>query len=223
LVISAVIGHVRRGLLVVVDILTVIGGGIAGSALTYVSTWVRERRRTNDAYRAPQRVAIADIVEATYELTLRIQAFRDVCEELTKESEGKAFREIPGAKQEEVSDQTQRALLGVGRAFHVGRLTVVDAECYEAMGEAFNNFAKLRSALQGTAELTPTPDNMRESVRSIVWSTEELNADVVKLVFVGQKRLSPVQTWSNRRRRAEVRKRLEAKYFDPSENINRVV
>jgi hypothetical protein len=183
----------RIGFPVMVDILTVIGGGIAGSALTYGLTWVRERRRTNDAYRAPQRVAIADIVEATYELTLRIYSFRDVCEELAKQSEGKDFREIPDAQQEEVSDQTKRALLGVGRAFHAGRLTIVDAKCYEAMGEAFNNFAKLQSALQGVAEMTPTPDNMREKVRSIVSSTEALNADVVSLVYAGQKRLSPVQ------------------------------
>ncbi len=205
-----------------VDILTVIGGGIAGSALTYGLTWVREHRRTNDAYRAPQRVAIADIVEATYELTLRIYAFRDVCEELAKESEGKTFRQIPDAEQEDVSHQAKRALLGVGRAFHAGRLTVVDADCYEAMGEAFNNFAKLQAALEGTAELTPTPDNMRDKLRSIVSSTEALNKDVVRLVYAGQKRLSPVQTWWNKRRRTKVRKRLEAKYFDPSRNINRV-
>jgi hypothetical protein len=206
-----------------VAILTVIGGGIAGGLLSYGLTWVREWRRTNDAYRAPQRVAIGDIVTATYELTLRVHAFRDVCEELAKQSEGKDFREISDAELEEVSDQTKRALLGVGRAFHVGRLTVVDAECYEAMGKAFNNFAKLRSALQGVGEITPTPDNMREKLRSIVSSTEGLNRDVVNLVFVGQKRLSPVQTWRNKRRRAQVRKRLEAEYFEPLECINQVL
>ena len=67
-------------------ILTVICSGIAGSAFTYGLTWVRERRRTNDAYRAPQRVAIGDIVAATYELTLRVYALRDVNEELAKDS-----------------------------------------------------------------------------------------------------------------------------------------
>ena len=71
-------------------------------------------------------------------------------EELAKESEGKTFRQIPDAEQEGVSRQDKRALLGVGRAFHAGRLTVVDADCYEAMGEALNDFAKLQAALEGT-------------------------------------------------------------------------
>lgn len=191
-------------------ILPVICGGIAGSALTYGLTWVREHRRTNDAYRAPQRVAIGDIVAAVYELTLRVHAFRDVFEELASES-----REISGAELNEVSDQTNRAMLGVGRAFHVGRLTIVDAECFEAMGEAFNNFGKLRTELQGVRELAPTADNMREKVASIVSFTQGLNRDVVALVQAGQKDLSPVQSWRNKRRREEVRKRLEAKYFEP--------
>jgi hypothetical protein len=200
------------------SILTVILGGVAGSVFTYGFTWVREQRRTNDAYRAPQRVAIGDIVAATYELTLRVYAFRDVNEELMKESEGKEFRKVSDAELDEVSEQTNRALLDVGRAFNVGRLTIVDAECYEAMGEAFNNFAKLRTALQGVGEVTPTADNMREKIGSVVSFTEGLNRDVVALVKVGQNRLSPVQTWRNKRRRKQVRKRLEATYFELPKN-----
>jgi len=52
---------------------------------------------------------------------------------------------------------------------------------------------------------------------SIVSFTEGLNRDIVALVEAGQKHLSPVQTWRNKRRREEVRKRLEAKYFKPSQ------
>ncbi|AYJ06359.1 hypothetical protein MAA44156_03430 [Mycobacterium avium subsp. avium] len=48
-----------------------VGGGVFGAAVTYGLTWVRERRRTLDAYRAPQRQAIGDIVAATHELMLR--------------------------------------------------------------------------------------------------------------------------------------------------------
>jgi hypothetical protein len=202
-----------------VSILNVICAGIAGSGFTYGLTWVREQRRTHDAYRAPQRVAIGDIVAATYELTLRVYAFRNVTEELAKESEGKKFRKISGAEIHEVSDQANRAVLGVGRAFHVGRLTIVDAECYGAMGDAFNNFAKLQTALRGVGELTPTADNMRAKTTSVVSSTEVLNRDVVALVGAGQKHLSPVQTWRNKRRREEVHKRLEAKYFEPSQKL----
>ena len=128
----------------VATILAVIGAGIAGSALTYALTWLRESRRTKDSNRAPQRAAIAEIVEATYELTLRVFAFRDACEERARQGEGKTFRRVSDAELEELTNQAQRALFGVGRAFHIGRMTVVDAECYEAMAAAFNNFSKLQ-------------------------------------------------------------------------------
>jgi hypothetical protein len=135
----------------VATILTVIGAGIAGSALTYALTWLRESRRTKDSNRAPQRAAIAEIVEATYELTLRVFAFRDACEERARQSEDKTFRRVSDAELEELTKQAQRALFGVGRAFHIGRMTVVDADCYEAMAAAFNNFSKLQGALEGVA------------------------------------------------------------------------
>lgn len=196
-------------------ILTVIGGGIVGSALTYGVTWLRESRRTKDANRAPQRAAIAEIVEATYELTLRIFAFRDAYEERARQSEAKAFRTVSDAELEELTDEAMRALFGVGRAFQIGRLTVVDAECYEAMAAAFNDFSKLQGELERVAEMAPTERNMREKMGSIVLFTGGLNRDTVALVKAGQKRLSPVQTWWNKWRREEVRKRLEAKVFLP--------
>lgn len=52
----------------------IVGGGIAGSSLTYALTWFRERRRLTDAYRAPQREAVAGILSAVYELQIAIQA-----------------------------------------------------------------------------------------------------------------------------------------------------
>jgi hypothetical protein len=201
--------------LFVATILTVVGAGIAGSALTYGLTWLRESRRTKDGYRAPQRAAIGEIVEATHELTQRVFAFRDACEERVRQSEGKTFRKISDAELKEATNEAKRALFGVGRAFHIGRLTVVDAECYEAMGVAFNNFSKLEGALEGIAELAPTAADMREKMASIVLFTGVLNRDMVMLVKAGQKRLSPVQTWWNKWRRVEVRKQLDARHFQP--------
>ena len=87
------------------------------------------------------------------------------------------------------------------------------------MGAAFNNFSKLQGALQGVAERAPTAANMREKMASIVLFTGGLNRDMVTLVKAGQKRLSPVQTWWNKRRREEVRKKLEAKHFLPPHKI----
>jgi hypothetical protein len=63
--------------------------------------------------------------------------------------------------------------------------------------------------------MAPTERNMREKMGSIVLFTGGLNRDTVALVKAGQKRLSPVQTWWNKWRREEVRKRLEAKVFLP--------
>jgi hypothetical protein len=40
-------------------------GGVAGAALTYVLTSWRERCRTQDAYRAPQRRAIGGVVDSS--------------------------------------------------------------------------------------------------------------------------------------------------------------
>jgi len=48
-----------------------VGGGVFGAAVTSGLTWVRERRRTLDAYHAPQRQAIGDIVADTHELMVR--------------------------------------------------------------------------------------------------------------------------------------------------------
>jgi hypothetical protein len=137
-------------------ILPVICGGIAGSLVTYGLTWVRERRRNDGAYRAPQRIAIGDIVAATHELTLHVHAFRDVCDEFTRRTEGREFREISEAELNEVSNQTRRALLGVGRAFHVGRLTIVDAECFEAMGMRSATSPSSRPCCRGSGNRRPT-------------------------------------------------------------------
>jgi hypothetical protein len=79
----------------VATILTVIGAGIAGSALTYGLAWLRESRRTKDANRAPQRAAIGEIVEATYELTLRVFAFRDACDETASRAQVRRSAKYP--------------------------------------------------------------------------------------------------------------------------------
>lgn len=193
---------------------TVVGGGLVGSGLTYGLTWVREHRRTNDAYRSPQRVAVGDIIEASYEMTLRVLAFRDVMEEMAKE-----IRDVSDAEANEAQNQVGRAFVDVNRAFYVGRITIVDAECFEAMAEAYNNFAKIEKALEGVGELAPTVGNVLEKINDIVSLTRGLNKDVVKLVKAAQEHLSPVQTWRNKRRRAKVRERLEAKYFPPVSQV----
>jgi hypothetical protein len=51
-------------------------------------------------------------------------------------------------------------MLGVDRAFNVGRLTIVDAECFEAMGIAYNEFVKVKDAFSDFGTLQQTPANI---------------------------------------------------------------
>ena len=72
-----------------------IGGGVLGSAVTYGLTWVREHRRTLDAYRAPQRHAIGEILAAAHEFQLRLLEWRRVMSDLTEEMRADRTDNLP--------------------------------------------------------------------------------------------------------------------------------
>jgi hypothetical protein len=127
--------------------------------------------------------------------------------------EGKVLEETAHSYLDKLGDQPNRALFAIGAAFNVGRITVVDAECYEAMRKAFNNFAQLQKELKGVGEVEPIATNLRPRVASMRKYTADLNKGIFSLVKAAQEHLSPVQTWRNKRKRIEVRKRLEATYF----------
>jgi hypothetical protein len=192
---------------VLLGILSVVGGG----CVSYGLTWRRENRRTSDAYRAPQREAIAGILSAGYELQLAVQAVSEMHELVTGWQQGTVSQETANTALDDLGDRAHRAVLGVGTAFNVGRITIVDAESYEAMGRAFNEFANVQDALGKIG--SPTAANMGGHVEELRARTRKLNEDIFALVKAGQDNLSPVQTWRNKRKRAEVKKRLEATYF----------
>jgi hypothetical protein len=192
---------------VLLGILSVIGGG----GVSYGLTWRRENRRTEDAYRTPQREAIAGILSAGYELQLAVQAVSEMHELVTGWQQGTVSQETADTAVDNIGDQAQRAVLGVATAFNVGRITIVDAEGYEAMGRAFNEFVNVQDALGKIGP--PTATNMGGHVEELRARTRKLNEDIFALVKAGQDNLSPVQTWRNKRKRAEVKKRLEAEYF----------
>jgi hypothetical protein len=197
-----------------VSLLSVFGGGVAGSGLTYGLTWLRERRRTTDAYRAPQREAVAKILSSGYELQLAVNRSCEAFDLAADWQEGKVSRARANLALDSVGNQISEALVsGVGLAFNVGRITIVDAECYDAMGRAFNEFAKLKEALRGVGELEPTAANLRPLTESIRTYARKLNDDIFTLVTAAQENLSPVQSWRNKRKRADVKKRLQAEYF----------
>ena len=197
------------------SILSIVGGGIAGSALTYGLTWLRERRRTTDAYRAPQREAVAKILSAGYELELAVNAACAAYDLAADWKEGKASRASANAALNESGGGISQSLvLGVGLAFNVGRITIVDADCYDAMGRAFNEFAGLKEAISGVKDLNENsaPAELRALTDSIRTFTRKLNEDIFELVLAAKRNLSPVQTWRNKHHRKKVDAGLRADY-----------
>lgn len=216
----------------------IIIGGVVGSALTYALTWFREHRRTTDAYRAPQRQAIGGIITATCELLLRDSDLREAMTDLVNQglaqpgqfgdrlewlmTERHPMREVqpqPPVTQplpllehlEAVASGMNRAVLGVDRAFRVGRLTIVDPRCYEAMAVAYNEFLGLKGAFGDRPE---SADDMARMTADIHRYAKQLDGHVDDLVLVAYQRVSPVQSVWNRVRRREVRRSLDARYFE---------
>lgn len=184
--------------------------GAVGSSLTYVFTWWRERKRMKDAYRAPQREAIGGIIAATHELLLAEGDFRDVIGELAKDGRGQPARQFNDDELDRVAKEFSRAILGIDRAFQVGRLTIVDATCYEKMGRAYNRFVQIKNAFGNIGSIEQTADNLEAATARINEFARQLNSDVADLVVASHKRVFPVQSVWNRYRRRDVAKRLRA-------------
>jgi hypothetical protein len=193
------------------EVLKFIASGALGAGVTYGLTWFRERRRTLDAYRAPQRQAIGDIIAATHELVLSEYDLREAVTELLDEAAGRPHRELSDDHLAAVQGAMSRAVLGADRAFNVGRLTIVDATCFESMGVAYNEFVQLKGAF---GDMTASADNMARITAEIQRYTGQLNRHVADLVLASHRRVSPVQSLWNRGRRRAVRRRLEARYFE---------
>jgi hypothetical protein len=201
-----------------------VGGGVFVAAVTYGLTWVRERRRTLDAYRAPQRHAIGDIVAATHELMLRelesrtaqtevIQHIRqDVlpCGQLV----GQLWATAAGLG---------RATLDAERALQIGRLTIVDAPCWEAMGAAYVALNSLRRTMAARVDAPDmqSPEEIEHYVEGIRVLADQYNESVLTLVIAAADRVSPAETICNRRRRRAARRRLGERFGSATEALQR--
>jgi hypothetical protein len=186
-----------------------VGGGVLGAAVTYGLTWLRERRRTLDAYRAPQRTAIGDIITAVHGLALAEFDMRTFMGELLKQGLGKDHYPVSDMQLMGASTAMSRALLDVERTFRVGSLTIVDAPCWEAMNVAYSEFRRIQSAF---ADMSVSAENLARIVGEITKYTVQLNSDVMDLVRTAQDRVSPVQDPINKQRRRRARQRLRARY-----------
>jgi hypothetical protein len=154
----------------------------------------------------PQRQAIGDIVAATYELLLSESTMRDGAEELMSHPD-----RITDAELDTIGNVFARGLYGMDRAFSVGKITVVDSACREAMGDAYNEFVlRVRSLHSRFADITPAtaPQLFPTFLDEFRSAAKQLNIAVANLVEVGQGRISPTQSLLNWSQRRGVKNRL---------------
>ena len=184
-----------------------LGGGIFGAALTYSLTWLRERRRTLDAYRAPQRQAIADIVAATHEFMSCELEQRTLMHDLVRQI--RETRPLVTAEQSDAAMKASgRALLGVERAFQVGRLTIVDAPCWKAMGIAYVDLSQLSTALSASMPELEMPEHFEGYIERRKAFAENFNQSVLAIVIAAADRLAPAESRWNWFRRRSARRQV---------------
>lgn len=205
-------------------------GGVLGSGVTYGLNVPRERRRTRDAYRAPQRQAIGEILTATHALMLRELEMRtrmnevaDKIEQLLQLDDNqvdpatveqlKATMSAMGETLRAAMASLGTASLEVDRAFAIGTLTIVDPPCWEAMGAAAVEFHRIRLVMQaGAATQLQTVEEIRRYTQLVAENAAQFNLSVQALVHAGQDRVSPTETVVNPWRRRGARRRLSEHY-----------
>ncbi|WP_433678968.1 hypothetical protein [Nocardia sp. CA-119907] len=183
---------------------TPLWGGVIGSSLTYAATYLRERRKLDDAYRAPQRDVIGKIVAASHELK--------VCASDMVDQAGLTGRQTSMDAALASIRAFERAILGLEDAFAVGKITVVDAACYEQMQVAYNEYSQLRRRTN-FAEMVQNPvQSFTNFIIELNKYSDILDGEVVKLVNISKDRLSPTQTRKNKKAVTAAQERLMTKY-----------
>ena len=185
--------------------------GAVGSSLTYVFTFLRERKRMEDAYRTPQRHAIGEILAAGHELQLRQLEWRNAMTDLSDAIQQERAESMPAlsAELQEVGRAQATAMLDLRRALEISHLTVVDAPCWESMVAVALAFEQFQTILN---EKTPrsSPDDFRLLVAQLEAQSEKLRVATSNLVRTANDRVTPVEGRGNRRRRRESQRRLTA-------------
>ena len=179
-----------------------VGGGVLGAGVTYGLTWVRERRRTLDAYRPLRRQALGEIITATHALMMSELEKRAVMTELVKQMRQQEHFDVPAEQLMAATAAMGSAMLDVERAFHIGSLTIVDAPCWEAMGAAYFEFDQLRSATKaGGATEMQTIEDIEQYIGATAGHSTQFNKGVSALVCAANDRVSPAETFWNPWRR----------------------
>jgi hypothetical protein len=109
-----------------------IWGALAGAVIARVLTWIAERKRNRDAYRAPQRVAIGAIIAAANDMKVSLS---DALEHM-----GLTGRQTTDDAAVQSLNTFLRRLLGLDEQFSIGRLSVVDGPSRDKMLTAYVRF-----------------------------------------------------------------------------------
>jgi hypothetical protein len=168
-------------------------GGVTGSALTYGLSWLRERRRTLDAYRAPQREAIAGIVVASHELFMGVANFRRDHLDNRPASDDQPRMNRSQRVIDERFDQFKLAFITFDQAHLIALLTIVDEHCYEALDAVSKAFGELRAPMKRIAGTNPSPEEGRAVSGELADLAKRLGVAIAFLVAIGRARVSPVQ------------------------------
>lgn len=183
--------------------------GAVGSVLTYAFTWWRERRRLQDAYRAPQRQAIVEILTAGHEFQLRALNWRRVLTDLIEEMRQDCAENLPAIRAEirEKESAYAAAIMGMRRAFEIGSLTVVDVQCWQEMVVAAAAFSQFNDDPDGAITLSAT-DEYEQFVALNRERSRQLGVAVSALVKTANGRVTPVESCRTRRQRRNAQRQL---------------
>ncbi|MGC5026272.1 hypothetical protein ACLQ3K_16090 [Tsukamurella sp. DT100] len=164
-------------------------GGVIGAAATQLATWVRERRRNREVYRAPQRDAIAALMVAHNEMKIAASAIGDaLVTELSHEDTSR------------ILDALVRGLMETDRAFAVCRLVVAEPETREKLASAQAEFDKLALTLNHPLAgqmIANGGEPYRRFIRKILSTADLLEAERIELISIAEKRLGAVAPLSS--------------------------
>lgn len=183
--------------------------GAVGSLLTYVLSWWRERNRMKDAYRAPQREAIVEILTAAHEFQLCALSWRRVLTDLIAEMrQGRVENMVAiGSEMREKESAYAAAMMGMRRAFEVGSLTVVDVPCWQEMVVAVAAFSRFNDDPDGAIEISSVAGAEQFVARNKERS-DELRVAVSALVKRANGRVTPVESRRTQRERRQAQREL---------------
>jgi hypothetical protein len=182
---------------------------VAGGVLTYTLTFDRERRRSAEGYRAPQRQAVADVLRAIYEMDTRAKLCVEAMGPVIKDGADSSGQPL-GVDPERIASAIhdfRAAADELGRAYQLARIVLVDAQCREALNGVHGAFTKMMLSLR-----TPNPKTHLEASQyrgDLIAAGQRVDIAGLELANAAEHKLGPVASlWRRRRRNGVVPKVL---------------